>query len=92
MNKDEFQKSAKLAGLSINGDEVERYRSEFEKILSHIDKIRNIDIDDSPEKNSPLLKRQEMRPDIAGNSIASDDVLRNSKSADSQFFISQNRK
>ncbi len=92
MDKEEFQKLAELAGINIKDDEIDSNRSDFTKILFHIDKIQNIDIGDLSEQTSLILKRSEMRSDSAGESLSLENAIRNSKFRDDQNFIARNQK
>jgi aspartyl-tRNA(Asn)/glutamyl-tRNA(Gln) amidotransferase subunit C len=49
MNKEEIQHLANLSRLELTDEELEKYSNEFGKIISYVDKIKEISDSDNPE-------------------------------------------
>lgn len=54
---------AKLARLELAEDEVERMASELSKVLGHVDRIRELDLDGVPPTAHAVDVAGVMRPD-----------------------------
>jgi len=79
---------AKLARLHLDDDETGRMASELAKILSHIDKISELDMADVPPTAHVLDVVNVLRADKPRPSVARADALRNAPSvADDSFRV-----
>jgi len=48
LDRDQVLHVARLARLELSADEVQRMAAELSKVLDHIEKIRELDLDDVP--------------------------------------------
>jgi len=77
---------AKLARLHLDDDETGRMASELAKILSHIDKLSELDIADVPPTAHVLDVVNVLRADKPQPSVAREDALRNAPAAVGDSF------
>jgi aspartyl-tRNA(Asn)/glutamyl-tRNA(Gln) amidotransferase subunit C len=54
---------ARLARLELNDEEVRRMSAELSKVLDHIEKIRELDLDDVPPTSHVVEVTDALRPD-----------------------------
>jgi aspartyl-tRNA(Asn)/glutamyl-tRNA(Gln) amidotransferase subunit C len=54
---------ARLARLSLNDDEVQRMSGELSKVLDHIEKIAELDLDGVPPTSHVIEVDNALRPD-----------------------------
>lgn len=68
---------AKLAKLKFGPDEIDRYAGQLSSIISHIDKISQLDLK-NVEPTSHVLKLSNVfREDLSRPSLAQDEALSN---------------
>ncbi|HET6495338.1 MAG TPA: Asp-tRNA(Asn)/Glu-tRNA(Gln) amidotransferase subunit GatC, partial [Thermoleophilia bacterium] len=77
---------AKLARLRLEQGEVERMTGELAKILSHIDKMSELDTADVPPTAHVLDIVNVMRSDKVRPGISREDALRNAPAVSSDSF------
>src|SRR2546421_10504698 len=63
LDRDQVLHVARLARLQLNDDEVERMAAELSKVLDHIDKIRELDLEDVPPTSHVVDVIGALRPD-----------------------------
>lgn len=82
MNKEEVQKLAKLARVSITDDEAESLSSEFESILNYVGEIKNanVSIDSIPNLSVKNVLREDANPHETG--LYSEDLIREMPSSE----------
>jgi aspartyl-tRNA(Asn)/glutamyl-tRNA(Gln) amidotransferase subunit C len=54
---------ARLAKLELDEDEVERMAAELSKVLDHVERIRELDLDDVPPTSHVVDVNTVLRPD-----------------------------
>lgn len=86
IGEDDVRYVAKLARLGLEQADVERMTGELAKILSHIDKMSELDTADVPPTAHVLDVVNVMRADKARPSISCAEALRNAPSASSDSF------
>src|ERR1700758_359120 len=69
LDREQVLHVARLARLELSDDEVERMASELSKVLDHIDKIRELDLDGVPPTSHVVdivnaLRVDEPRPSL----------------------------
>jgi aspartyl-tRNA(Asn)/glutamyl-tRNA(Gln) amidotransferase subunit C len=67
---------ARLARLQLSDAEVERMAAELSKVLDHIEKIRELDLDGVPPTSHVVDVVNVLRPDEPEPSLARDVILR----------------
>jgi aspartyl-tRNA(Asn)/glutamyl-tRNA(Gln) amidotransferase subunit C len=80
-------KLARLSMLQFNEEEREEIKSDLQKMIGFMDKIRELELDDV----EPLLhichNRDVLREDLPGNMLSREEALKNSGESDGQYFI-----
>jgi aspartyl-tRNA(Asn)/glutamyl-tRNA(Gln) amidotransferase subunit C len=86
IGEDDVRHVAKLARLRLEQADVERMTGELAKILSHIDKMSELDTADVPPTAHVLDVVNVMRADKSRPSISRAEALRNAPSVSSDSF------
>ena len=80
-------KLSRLSMLQFNEEEREEIKSDLQKMIGFMDKIREPDL----EGIEPLLhichNQDVLREDIPGNMLTREEALKNSGGQDGQYFI-----
>lgn len=80
-------KLSRLSMLQFNKEEKEEIKSDLQKMIGFMDKIRELDL----EGVEPLLhichNQDVLRKDIPGNMLTREEALKNSEGQDGQYFI-----
>ena len=66
---------ARLARLELSDDEVDRMAAELSKVLDHIEKIRELDLDGVPPTSHVIDVVNALRPDEPAPSLPREVVL-----------------
>ena len=66
--------------------EVERFTSELNKILGHVEQLRSVNVDGIEPTSHPLALTNVMREDVPRPSLSLEDVLRNAPEQASDGF------
>ncbi len=66
---------ARLARLALDDEEVQRIAAELSKVLDHVDRIRELDLDGVPPTSHVVDVTGVVRPDEPVPSLAPDVVL-----------------
>jgi len=81
-----IQKLADLSMLEFSGEEKERVREDLQKMISFVEKINELNLDDT----APLLQvggaGNVMRDDEVRDQLNRDESLRNAPKHDGKFF------
>lgn len=86
IGEDDVRYVAKLARLRLEQGEVERMTGELAKILSHIDKMSELDTVDVPPTAHVLDIVNVMRSDKVRPGISREDALRNAPAVSGDSF------
>jgi aspartyl-tRNA(Asn)/glutamyl-tRNA(Gln) amidotransferase subunit C len=86
IGEDDVRYVAKLARLRLEPDEVARMTGELAKILTHIDKMSELDVADVPPTAHVLDVVNVTRPDKPRASLSRADALRNAPSVSDDCF------
>lgn len=86
IGEDDVRYVAKLARLRVTPDEVERMTGELAKILTHIDKMSELDITGVPPTAHVLDVQNVTRADKAKPGISREDALRNAPAVSDDCF------
>jgi aspartyl-tRNA(Asn)/glutamyl-tRNA(Gln) amidotransferase subunit C len=86
IDKETIKKIAHLARLEFNEKEADKMSDNFNKILTWMDKLNEVNTD----KVEPLIHMSEevnvLREDIVNNSLSHEDALFNAPKKDSDYF------
>jgi len=77
---------ARLARLRLSDEEVERMTGELSGILDHIEKIAELDLDDTAPTSHVVELENVMRPDEPQPSLPRDEALAQAPDTDGQGF------
>jgi len=86
IGEDDVRYVAKLARLRLEQDEVARMAGELAKILAHIDKMSEIDMEGVPPTAHVLDVVNVMRPDKPRQSLSRGEALRNAPAVSDDCF------
>jgi aspartyl-tRNA(Asn)/glutamyl-tRNA(Gln) amidotransferase subunit C len=75
LDRDQVLHVARLARLELSDAEVERMASELSHVLDHIEKIRELDLDDVPPTSHVVDEPAPLRSDEPRHSLERDAVL-----------------
>jgi aspartyl-tRNA(Asn)/glutamyl-tRNA(Gln) amidotransferase subunit C len=84
--EDDVRYVARLARLRLEPGEAARMTGELAKILTHIDKMAELDIDDVPPTAHVLDVTDVMRADKPHESLPRDEALRNAPAVADDCF------
>jgi aspartyl-tRNA(Asn)/glutamyl-tRNA(Gln) amidotransferase subunit C len=48
LSRQEVEKIARLARLSLSDEEIEQYRSQLSEVLTYVEQLKELDVDDIP--------------------------------------------
>ena len=77
---------ARLARLALSDDEIERYGSQLEDLLKHVDDLKQLDTSDVAATAQVIESRNVMRPDVNTPCLAHDAVMAGAPQAQHGFF------
>lgn len=77
---------AKLARIDISETDKEFLNEQLSKILSYIDKLKKLNVDDIEPMRGLHLGQNIFRPDQAKNSGLQEDILKNAPSQQDNYF------
>lgn len=86
ISEDDVRYVAKLARLRIAPDEAARMTGELAKILAHIDKMSELDLDDVPPTAHVLDVVNVTRDDRERPGLSREDALRNAPAVADECF------
>jgi aspartyl-tRNA(Asn)/glutamyl-tRNA(Gln) amidotransferase subunit C len=75
LDRDQVLHVARLARLELSDDEVERMSMELSKVLDHIDKIRELDLDGVPPTSHVIDVVNALRADEPEPSLPREVIL-----------------
>lgn len=83
---EEIQKIAKLARLSISGDDMDLYTTQMGEIINYVSRLETLDTEHIAPLEHVLEKVNVQREDTVKPSIKKKTALRNAPEADDNFF------
>jgi aspartyl-tRNA(Asn)/glutamyl-tRNA(Gln) amidotransferase subunit C len=87
LSESDVRHVALLARLELSDDEIERFRTDLNSILDHIDEIQRLDLDDVPPTAHPLDVVNVVRPDEVRPGLSQNEAVMNAPQADSGAFV-----
>lgn len=77
---------AKLARLALTADELEQTKIDLTSILSHIDRLQDVDTDGVTPLDHPTELIDRHRDDAVGDSLSQQQVLANAPAVKDKFI------
>ena len=86
VTKSDVEHIAKLAKLEIREDEINKFTSQFNKVLEYVEKLNELDTENIEPLSHPVEGENVFREDILKKSIPTTDALKNSAFNDEEYF------
>lgn len=86
ISKQDVQYIADLSRIHIPEQELERFTQDLEKILHHIDKLNELDVDNVPPTSHVLSLENVYREDMPEQPLTQDDALSVAQHKHNGFF------
>ena len=88
LTKEQVEKVAILARLSLSDDEIERFRGQLSSILGYIEKLQALDVEGVPPTTHAVqVDSTPLRPDVERESLAPESALANAPARDGNLFL-----
>lgn len=88
LNKEDVKHVADLARLDITEDEIDKYSVQLSDILTEIDKIVNVKIDENEEiLISTTDASNKINKDEVGEMLKTDEIFKNVKNRSGNYII-----
>ena len=78
---------AMLARLALTDEQVTTLVAELSTILTHIDELKNLELEGVQPTAHPLAMTNSMRPDIVRPGLSREDALLNAPDTDGTAFV-----
>lgn len=82
----QVERIAKLCGLQLSAEEQTKMSHELSKILTHIDRLAELQLDGIEATDHVLLDRMPLRDDVPDTGLDRDRVLAQAPSSDGTGF------
>lgn len=76
-----------LSKLSFTDDELEKFSSDMSSIVGIVDIIKEVDIEYNPLADNRNIHVDDLREDVAKESMATDKILKNAVNSDNCFIV-----
>ena len=86
LSREEVEKVAGLARLTLTEDEKERFSHQLSSILSHMEELNQVEIPEVDSTPSVVGETGVLRDDVVRPSLSQDEVLRNAPDSHNGFF------
>ncbi|MGM0507638.1 MAG: Asp-tRNA(Asn)/Glu-tRNA(Gln) amidotransferase subunit GatC [Fusobacteriota bacterium] len=87
LTKEEVLKIAELSRLEISDDEVEKYQTQLNDILSYVEQLNEVDTDDVKPLSHAINLKNVLRKDVVKESININDAMKNAPEHEGGAFI-----
>lgn len=86
VKKEDVLHIAALAKLKFDESEIENFTSQFNEILSYIEKLNELNTENVKPLAHPFESQNVFREDELKQSVSTEDALKNSPSRTEEFF------
>lgn len=86
LSKEEVEQIAKLANLSLNDEEKDKFASQLTEILNYVEKISSVSINNEQPLFNVLGERNVFREDEIRTSLTQEEALKNAKDVYKGYF------
>lgn len=88
LTSEQVEHVAQLAMLSLDADEVERFRNQLSRILGYLEKVEGLDVSGVPPTVHAVdVESTPLRDDVARESLPVDVALSNAPAREGTFFL-----
>ena len=87
LSKEDVLKIAKLSKLEFSENEIEKFRTDLNKIFDHMEELNSVDTSQVEPLFNVLDLKDVLRKDIVRDSGIKKDILKNSPNSDDEFII-----
>ena len=87
LSKEDVLKIAKLSKLEFLENEIEKFRTDLNKIFDHMEELNSVDTSEVEPLFNVLDLKDVLRKDIVRDSGIKKDILKNSPNSDDEFII-----
>ena len=87
LEKEQVLHVADLARLYVKEEEINKYAVQLSEILTEIDKINKVNIEDGEMLIAPTTNKNEYREDEIGTMLEPETVLKNAKHVSDGYII-----
>ncbi|RRD39933.1 Asp-tRNA(Asn)/Glu-tRNA(Gln) amidotransferase subunit GatC [Leptotrichia sp. OH3620_COT-345] len=87
LSKEDVLKIAKLSKLEFEENEIEKFRTDLNKILEHMEELNSIDTSDIEPLFNVLDLKDRLRKDEVKESYIKKELLENAPEKDGDFII-----
>lgn len=86
VSQEELEKIAHLARIELNEDEKDSMLNDFNKILTFVEKVRELNLEEEEALVYLSDRKNALRDDIPGKEVSQQDALKNSADHDTDYF------
>lgn len=83
--KEDIKKIADLAAISLTDEEAGELAPQFDKILKHVSKIEELDLDNCEPLFTLVDHYNELRSDVVSENLSLEEALKNAPKKNDQF-------
>ena len=87
LSKEDVLKIAKLSKLEFSENEIEKFRTDLNKIFDHMEELNSVDTSDVEPLLIVLYLIDVLRKDVVKDSGIKKDILKNAPNSDDEFII-----
>ena len=89
INEEQVKHIADLAKLNIKDEEIQKYQKQLSDIMTEIDKIVEVDIENDDIMISPTDNKNCYSEDVIEEHISRDDAFKNAKNVKASYITVQ---
>jgi aspartyl-tRNA(Asn)/glutamyl-tRNA(Gln) amidotransferase subunit C len=82
LSRQEVEKIARLARLSLSDEEIEQYRSQLSEVLTYVDQLNELDINDVPTTAQVTGQTNVLADDVVQDGGDRQKLLKNAPATD----------
>lgn len=88
LTSEQVEHVAQLARLSLDADEVERFRAQLSRILGYLDKVEGLDVSGVPPTVHAVdVQTTPLRSDVVQGSLPSEVAVSNAPEREGTLFL-----
>ena len=87
LSKEDVLKIAKLSKLEFSENEIEKFRTDLNKIFDHMEELNSVDTSEVEPLFNVLDLKDVLRKDVVKDSGIKKDILKNAPNSDDEFII-----
>ncbi len=87
LTREEVENVAKLARLKFSEEEIEKFRTDLNRILDYINKLNELDTENIEPTSHVVEMKNVFREDRVEESLPIEDILMNAPEKKDRFFV-----